>query len=97
MEYQALINDLNTEKIQGFRFSVKNYGHYRNCVIKRVNEIMPNGKVVTLILAKLTEDGAEKISYFSDFNDAHKIFNMGRKGKFTLKEIWDRIEILEIF
>ena len=58
---------------------------------------MPNGKVVTLILAKLTEDGAEKISYFSDFNDAHKIFNMGRKGKFTLKEIWDRIEILEIF
>ena len=95
-QYRKLIDDLNNGKIGGFYFSVKNYAHYNHCVIKREKDRMPNGKEIILIIVKLTNDGTEKIAFWDSFKEDIKIFKMGRRGSFTLNELWEEIEVLQI-
>lgn len=34
--------------------------------------------------------------FFDKFDEKCKLFKMGRKGSFTLKQMWDRIEFVSI-
>ena len=55
-----------------------------------------NGNVIYWIDVNLSDDGSERVGFYDTFKEGFKLFRMGRKGSFTLKQLWDRIEIVEI-
>lgn len=90
--YEDLIRMLNDCTISRLDFSVKGYGHYKNCSVTcesvPVSEITKYGKIITFTLAR-----GEECTYFGDFNEEEKLFKIKGKGDFTLKEMWKNIEI----
>ena len=95
-DYRRIINDLNNGIVKQIRFCVDNYYHYRDCKIARTKHKVNNKIQVHHIDVSLTADSSEKISFLNEFQEDVKLFNMGKKGKFTLKQMWPRITILEI-
>ena len=75
---------------------LKNYAHYNFCKIIVIKDQLPSKNIIFLIDVYLTKDETEHICFFEDFNEEYKLFRMGRKGSFTLKQIWNDIEILNI-
>ena len=94
--YEELIDGLNRGKLKFVRFCVNNYPHYKNCTITRIEQKMPKGKSFFLVKVILTQDSHEKISFLNSFEEDTKLFHMGKKGSFTLKQLWPEIIILEI-
>ena len=87
--YQEIINELNKFKIIKLSFFIEGYSHYKNCIIYKIED-------PTLCMQiELTKDNSEKIK-FRKFVEDYKLFNFGRKGKFTLKQVWDKVCITEI-
>jgi hypothetical protein len=58
--------------------------------------MLPNGKSFCLIEVTLTKDSSEKTTFLDSFIENTKLFKMGKKGKFTLKQLWPQITVLEI-
>lgn len=96
MIYEEFIKKLNSNNIKCFRFRLKGYPHYNNCMIYRQIDEIANGKQLSIIVCKLTNDDYEKVSFYKNFDESYKLFSMGRKGRFTLKQIWGLIDIIEI-
>ena len=94
--YEELIGGINRGTISGFYFCVNGYAHYKNCALFRKEDKIANGKYITRIEVNLVKDGTETYSFYKTFQDDFKIFNMGRKGKFTLKQLWSDITVLEV-
>lgn len=94
--YDEIINELNEEKIESIIFSIEGYAHYKKCVIQRFVHIDSNNDQIIRIEFKLVEDDSETISFYKKYNDNHKIFKFGRKGSFTFKQIWNKVQILQI-
>ena len=96
MEYKELIKGLNTGLIKKIVFSILGYAHYRHCVISSNVDTLLNCSYRS-ILVQLTNDGKEIVSFYKKFNEEHKLFIMKNKGgAFTLKQIWDRVHIIEV-
>ena len=93
--YEDLIRMLDDCTLARLDFSVKGYGHYRNCSLTceavPVSEITKHGKIITFNLAK-----DEVVTFYGNFNKEEKLFKIKGKGYFTLKEIWKDIEIKEV-
>ena len=96
MSYESFIYDLNTNKIKKINFHIDGFSHYGNCVIYRQVDTLKNNKNISLIVCRLTDDDYEKVSFLNTFDESYKLFNFGRKGKFTLKQVWDKVRITEI-
>ena len=94
--YKNIIKALNNGEIKQIRFMVNNYFHYRNCVIERIIDSPCEGKNFIRIAVKLTPDGSEMVSFLNAFNENYKLFRLGKKGSFTLRQLWPEITILEI-
>lgn len=94
--YKEVMDGLNSGEIKLIRFCVNNYSHYKNCVIARTEQKLPNDESFFLIEVTLTEDSSEKKAFLDSFIENTKLFHMGRKGRFTLKQLWSQITILEI-
>lgn len=94
--YGELIDDINSGAIAGVYFCVNGYAHYKKCSVFRKYDRISENKTITRIEVNLTEDGSEMYSFLKTFQENFKLFNMGRKGKFTLKQLWDHITILEV-
>ena len=94
--YREVIDGLNSGEIKSIRFCVNNYSHYNNCAITRTEQMLPNGKSFCLIEVTLTKDSSEKTTFLDSFIENTKLFKMGKKGKFTLKQLWPQITVLEI-
>lgn len=94
--YEEIIAGLNEGSIVFVRFSVNNYSHYKNCTIRRNVQKLFNGKIIPLIEVSLTSDSSEKTTFLCEFVENTKLFRMGKKGNFTLKQLWSQISILEI-
>ena len=94
--YEEVISGINCGRIKRIHFSVNNYSHYKNCVITRMDYKIYNGKSITQIDVSLTNDSSEKASFLGTFKEDAKLFNIGKKGKFTLKQLWPEIVVLEI-
>ncbi|MBQ7761821.1 MAG: hypothetical protein IJ400_07180 [Clostridia bacterium] len=92
--YEDFISALARGFFKKVYFSVKGYGHYKNCVVTYesvpVSEMTKYGKIITFTLAK-----GEECVYFGDFNEEEKLFHIKGKGDFTLKQMWKDIEIKE--
>ena len=96
LSYQQFIDELNRGKIIKAVFQVKNYTHYKSCSIERITNVLKNGNSIVTINVKLTNDESERVGFFKTFHEKYKLFNMGRKGTFTLKQMWDKIEFISI-
>ena len=94
--YKEVIDGINNGTIKQVHFCVNNYPHYKNCIITRTDHKIYNGKLITQIDVSLTNDSSEKISFLDTFKEDVKLFNIGKKGKFTIKQLWSEIAILEI-
>ncbi|MCH5152110.1 MAG: hypothetical protein J1F65_05595 [Clostridiales bacterium] len=96
IEYDRFINEINSGIITEIYFAVKDYAHYKNCSIKRVIDTLPSGRQLVLIKVCLTADGVYDVSFLNTFKENTKLFQMGRKGTFTLKQMWNKIYIHDI-
>lgn len=94
--YEEIINNLNEGKIESIIFSIKEYTHYKKCIIKRCVDCVSNEKNIIRIEAKLAEDDSETVSFYKYFKEDYKLFKFGRKGAYTLKQVWDNVQILQI-
>ena len=93
--YEEIINNLNEGKIESVIFSIKEYAHYKKCIIKRCVDCV-NNKHIVRIEVKLVEDDSETVSFYKYFKEDYKLFNFGRKGTFTLKQVWNNVHIIQI-
>ena len=83
-------------KIKSILFSINDYSHYKKCTINRFIENITNKKQIIRIEVKLVEDETEIVSFYKKFKEDYKLFKMGRRGVFTLKQIWSHVQIVEI-
>ncbi len=95
-KYEELIELINSHSISKVQFKVKDYSHYNNCkfIIKEDTFNSKNG--VFLIDIILTKDGSENICFYDKFKEDYKLFYLGKLGSFTLKQLWNRVEIINI-
>ena len=96
LTYENFIADLNNGSILEISFEILGYAHYKKCKIYRKDDVLSNGKIISLIKVKLVDDGSEEVSFYNVFNENYKLFYMGHKGSFTLKQMWNKIQIHEI-
>ena len=97
--YQEFIKGINKGIIRKLVFAVKGYAHYRHCEISREKKTICRGErsvCYDAIKVALTNDPSEHVSFWDTYNESYQLFRMGRKGSFTLKQMWDKIEILSI-
>jgi len=93
--YEEIIKGINNRQIKLVRFCVNDYAHYKDCVIVNTELKLYNGRSIPQIEVILTKD-SEKTYFLEKFIENTKLFNMGKKGRFTLKEMWKKITVLEV-
>lgn len=91
LTYRQFIDGLNEGRIIKAVFQVENYNHYRYCTIER-----KKGYSDFYFDLFLTKDRSEHMIFCTKFGENHRIFDFGRKGKYTLEYLWDRIKFIEI-
>ena len=104
LSYQQFIDEINNGKIVKAVFQVKDYTRYKYCTIEREENILQDGRCQVSFPVKLAKNyniGQYGYVYgnflfFGKFEEDCKLFKMGRKGTFTLKQMWDRIEFISI-
>ncbi len=96
LTYEKFIVGLNNGSILEISFEILGYAHYKKCKIYRKDDVLSNGKIISLIKVNLVDDGSEEVSFYNVFNETHKLFYMRRKGSFTLKQMWNKIKIHDI-
>ena len=100
MTYDEFIEGINNpNKIKQVNFYIEGYNHYRNCSIGRYREKIgyPVNKTVDYrITCILTKDHSDDVSFPFKFKEDYKIFDFASKGKFTLKEVWDKVVITKV-
>ena len=96
--YKEMIDGVNNGTIEDVHFSIKGYGHYRSCHLKRVYSEyeLSDKRPFEYIELILTDDGSEYSRYYGPFQDKEKVFHIKGKGRFTLKEVFKSVEIISI-
>ncbi len=96
MDYCEFIQKINEGKIAKLVFSLANYSHYKDCSIEYIVDNPKEGVFIKIITLTLTSDKTERVSFYKFFDEKYKLFDFKRKGKFTLKQVWDKIIIKSI-
>ncbi len=94
--YEDIINDLNKGKINSIVFSIKNYAHYKKCVISKCVDVISTKKNIIRIEVKLAEDDSETVSFYQKFKEDYKLFKVKGGRTTTLQQIWKDVQILYI-
>ena len=81
--YESFIEGINNGTIQKIEFEIKDYAHYKKCVIRRRNDFID-------IL--LTKDGSENVGFFRTFKENYKLFKI-KGATYTLKQVWNKVVI----
>ncbi len=95
LSYRQFVDEINNGTIVNAIFQIKDYAHYKYCSIERIVDTFPSGDSMVTIVVKLTKD-SEQFDFYKTFDEKCKLFMMGRKGTFTLKQMWDRIKFISI-
>ena len=93
MKYCEFIDGINSGNIKKVSFSIANYPHYRNCVVESKSTNTNKAESSKIIWFYLTPDGYEKKGFLNKIKEDTKLFNIKGKGNFSLKQMWDRINI----
>ena len=96
MEYKDFINLIKSDRFSYALLEVSGYAHYKHCEIRKITPSwLREGHY--LITVTPSSNPSEEVTFVDTYKDSFKLFYLGRtKGKFTLKQIWDRIIIHEI-
>lgn len=96
MKYRDFVDGINSGKIIKVVFSIKNYSHYRNCVMES-KPTHPN-KVGTgkMIWFHLTPDEYEKKGFLNKIKEKDKLFKIKNRGTYSLLQMWDKVDIHSI-
>ena len=94
--YEQFVEELNDYRILEAEFEVLGYSHYKKCRITRMYDTLRNGKTISLIRVHLSSDPKDFVSFLDEFDDTYKLFRLGKKGAFTLKQLWHNIKIIKI-
>lgn len=91
--YQEIVDGLNDGSIKKVCFAVENYGHYSDCVAEGFPaDCRQNAEVVF----RLTPDGNETCVFCRRVNPDEKIFVFKGKGKYSLRQIWNKIVVKSV-
>ncbi len=96
MEYCEFIRKFNSKEIKRVNFRLKGYPHYDDCAIFYRRDDVGGGRSVEIIVCRLTRDDYQTVSFYRQFDEEYKLFDMGRKGKFTLKQAWPLVGIIAV-
>ena len=102
LKYEEFIKGINrdTGNIKQINFYIEGYPHYHDCSIGRyIKKVRVRERIVTLtgwIRCILTIDHSENVSFYRTFKEDRKIFDFRRKGRRTLKDVWDKVVITNI-
>ena len=96
LDYFKAIEQVENGEIFEITFSIKNYTHYRLCKLYRETDVFKNGNELNRICIEPVTDKTESVCFLNKFKQSYKLFSLGNGKKYTLKQIWDRITILEI-
>lgn len=102
LKYEDFIKGINrdTGNIKQISFYIEGYPHYHDCSIGRyIKKVKVRERIVTLtgwIRCILTKYHSEDVSFYRTFKEDRKIFDFGRKGRYTLKDVWDKVVITDI-
>ncbi len=96
MKYCDFIHNINSGIIKKVKFCISDYPHYRNCVIESKVTDASNIKSSKIIWFYLTPDGYEKRGFLNKIKEDTKLFYITGKGSYTLKQIWDRVNIVSV-
>ena len=90
LSYSEFIDKINAGELLCVRFSIKNYGHYNNCIIEYKEDSLFK------IHMRLSNDKKEWYVFFKIKKKKKNMFKIVPKGRLTLKQIWNDVEIKEI-
>ncbi|MBP3437013.1 MAG: hypothetical protein J6K61_03785 [Clostridia bacterium] len=93
MKYRDFVDGINSGKITKAIFSIKNYSHYRNCVVESKPTDPSKVESGKIIWFYLTPDGYEKKGFMNKIKENDKLFKIKNSGTFSLLQIWDRVDI----
>ena len=97
MQYKDFLMKIKNKNDFSINFSILGYNHYNNCIIEAHTVLLPNNRnSIYLIKCRLTKDSSEDVSFINYFKEEYKLFNFGRKGKFTLKQVWNKLNIKDV-
>lgn len=86
ISYESFIEGINNGTIQKIEFEIKDYAHYKKCVIRRRDDFID-------IL--LTKDGSENVGFFRTFEENCKLFKI-KGATYTLKQVWNKVVISQV-
>jgi hypothetical protein len=93
MEFRDFVDGINSGKITKVIFSIKNYSHYKNCVVESKLTDPSKFNSAKIIWFHLTPDGYEKKGFMNKIKENEKLFKIKNKGTFSLMQIWDKVDI----
>jgi len=96
LDYIKAIEQIENGEIFEIIFSINNYTHYKLCKLYRETDVLNNGNELNRICIDPVPDKTESVCFLNKYNQSYKLFSLGRDKKYTLKQIWDRITILDI-
>ena len=104
LTYQQFIDGINKGEIIKAVFQVKDYAHYRYCSIERDAVTYNDGSSSIRIYVHLTKNYYigqyghiyGNFMFVDKFDEKCKLFKMGHKGTFNLKQMWESIEFISI-
>lgn len=98
LTYKEMIDGINNGIFDDVHFKHKTYSHYKSCHLRRmyVKYQLIDKPVFECIELALCDDKSEWSRYYGTFKDRERVFNIKGKGRFTLREIFKDIEILDV-
>ena len=96
LDYEETMDRISKQEIQSLHFSYPGYAHYRDCLIHWVYQELPALKKRIPIYIEVRLSSSESCRFKDRVNGGLVQFNIKGKNKFTLIEIWDKLEIIEI-
>ena len=99
--YEDFIKGINNRSgIKQIDFYIEGYSHYHSCSIGRyIDKVKVYSDIRVLngrITCILANDHSEDVYFYGTFDEKRKLFNLGKQGTFTLKQVWDRVVITNV-
>ena len=96
ISYEDLILKINHKIIKQVKFSLKGYAHYKCCTLYWTKQNIINKAEIDRLILCMTQDKTEIFSFFHKYPEEYKLFKIKGRGTFTLRQLWDNVEIKSI-
>lgn len=94
-QYNLLVDAINAGEIREVWLSVRGYAHYNKIgIICTRSAVSPQD--VEVVICPVQDDSEPRIHCFHGFDENKPIVYIKGKGRLTLRQIWDLIEITDI-